>query len=103
MGEFAFWFERIQSAFLPGVKGVRTICKIVLTPLLLHRDFDSFGNIVEEIHYDTDGVTPVTSSDGDYVDEEFGYTARYFDGACKSFCVSRHEGYELVSSGIRSS
>ena len=24
-------------------------------------------------------------------------------GACKSFCVSQHEGYELVSSGMRSS
>jgi hypothetical protein len=32
-----------------------------------------------------------------------GSLVRHPARACKSFCVSRHEGYELVSSGMRSS
>jgi RHS repeat-associated protein len=43
----------------------------------IHRDYDSFGNVVEETHYNVSG-TEVTSGSG-YVDVAFRYTGRYFD------------------------
>jgi RHS repeat-associated protein len=45
--------------------------------LRIHRDFDSFGNVVEETHYNATG-TPVSSGTG-YVDVAFGFTGRYLD------------------------
>jgi RHS repeat-associated protein len=47
--------------------------------LRIHRRFDSFGNIVNETHYNTSGST-VTSGQTGYVDEAFAYTGRLFDG-----------------------
>jgi RHS repeat-associated protein len=47
--------------------------------LRIHRRFDSFGNIVNETHYNTSGST-VTSGQAGYVDEAFVYTGRLFDG-----------------------
>jgi RHS repeat-associated protein len=46
--------------------------------LLLHRVFDSFGNIVEETHYDADSFE-VTEGQTGYLDEAFAYTGRLFD------------------------
>jgi hypothetical protein len=44
--------------------------------LRLHRAFDSYGNIVDETHYDAEGLE-VTG----YLDEAFAYTGRFFDSA----------------------
>jgi RHS repeat-associated protein len=48
--------------------------------LRIHRQFDSFGNIVDETHYDTDGfaVSGPVAQFG-YLDEAFAYTGRFFD------------------------
>jgi len=46
--------------------------------LRIHRDFDSFGNVVDETHYNASGVE-VTEGQAAYVDESFGYTGRWFD------------------------
>jgi RHS repeat-associated protein len=46
--------------------------------LRIHRDFDGFGNIVDESHYNASGAA-VTSNQTDYVDEAFAFTGRYFD------------------------
>jgi RHS repeat-associated protein len=50
--------------------------------LRLHREFDAFGQITEETHYDTDGleVGPPASQYG-YVDVAFAFTGRLFDRA----------------------
>jgi RHS repeat-associated protein len=44
----------------------------------VHRDFDSFGNITNEAHYNGSGAA-VSASQAGYVDEAFAYTGRYFD------------------------
>ena len=46
--------------------------------LRIHRDFDSFGNVLGETHYNASGGV-VTSSQSGYVDEAFGYTGRMLD------------------------
>ena len=46
--------------------------------LRVHRVFDTFGNVVDETHYDTSG-DPVIGGDPEFVDEVFAYTGRYFD------------------------
>ena len=46
--------------------------------LRIHRQFDAFGNVVDETHFDTSG-DPVTSTDPGYVDEAFGFTGRWLD------------------------
>ncbi len=49
--------------------------------LRLHRQYDSFGNVVGETHYNSAGST-VTSGTG-FIDEAFGYTGRWLDKATK--------------------
>ena len=46
--------------------------------LRLHRTFDSFGNIVDETHYDADGEE-VSEGQMGYLDAAFAYTGRLFD------------------------
>jgi RHS repeat-associated protein len=46
--------------------------------LRIHRNFDAFGNIVDETHYDANGAV-VTGGQAGYVDEAFAFTGRYFD------------------------
>jgi RHS repeat-associated protein len=44
----------------------------------IHRDFDSFGNVQSETHYNASGNT-VTSGQAGYVSEIFGYTGKLFE------------------------
>ncbi len=44
----------------------------------LHRAFDSYGNILSEIHFDGERET-VTKLDPGYLDEAFAYTGRLLD------------------------
>jgi RHS repeat-associated protein len=46
--------------------------------LRIHREFDSFGKIVDETHYNGSGAV-VTAGQAGYVDEAFAFTGRYFD------------------------
>jgi RHS repeat-associated protein len=46
--------------------------------LRIHRGFDSFGNVVDETHYNAGG-TAVTAGQAGFVDEAFGFTGRWFD------------------------
>jgi RHS repeat-associated protein len=46
--------------------------------LRIHRDFDAFGNVTSETHYDTQGAV-VTPGQTGYVDVSFGFTGRFFD------------------------
>jgi len=48
--------------------------------LRIRRAYDSFGNVIDETHFDTSG-DPVSSSDPEYVDIAFEFTGRYFDEA----------------------
>jgi RHS repeat-associated protein len=43
----------------------------------IHRDWDSFGNIVSETHYNASGVE-ISSGTG-YIEEEFAFTGRFRD------------------------
>lgn len=45
--------------------------------LRIHKNFDSFGNVLGETHFNSNG-TLVTSGAG-YVDTAFGFTGRFFD------------------------
>ncbi len=49
--------------------------------LRIHRQYDSFGNVVGETHFNAAGST-VTSGTG-FIDEAFGYTGRWLDKATK--------------------
>jgi RHS repeat-associated protein len=46
--------------------------------LRIHRQFDTFGNIVDEAHFDTSG-DPVSSTDPEFVTVGFGFTGRWRD------------------------
>ena len=48
--------------------------------LRLHRQFDSFGNVVGETHYNTSGTSVFRGQTG-YIDEAFAFTGRWFDKA----------------------
>jgi len=48
--------------------------------LRIRRAYDSFGNRIQDEHFDTAG-DPVSSSDPEYVDVAFEFTGRYFDEA----------------------
>jgi YD repeat-containing protein len=46
--------------------------------LRLHREYDSFGNITNEAHYNASGAV-VNAGQAGFVDEAFGFTGRYLD------------------------
>jgi RHS repeat-associated protein len=46
--------------------------------LRIHRQFDSYGNIVGETHYDEEGVEVESNEEG-FVTVAFAFTGRYFD------------------------
>ncbi len=45
-----------------------------------HKNYDSFGNVVGETHYNTSGASVSVGMAG-YMTEEFAYTGRFFDTA----------------------